>query len=344
MHQMGSGKIKRTIKFYFNSKNRSKLSYINNKKKRILNERIKNFYINSDFKRSPDTFDKLAFWKSNQYLDYFFYISPIILKSILNDTVYKHHFLLIYIISKLFNGNITSEELDTIDNLIDYYLSKLDTYYAKSEFTINCHQLKHLTTTVRNYGPLKYLNGFIFEHNNGQLKKIVKSGYGIIEQIMEKFEIKFIKILNYKSNENQDNEIITGTKYKLNQQICYKNIFLDHKKYSSYLNNNSRLKDYYVRIENNQYFKVNYFFENNSNLFFEGELIEIIDNLEERIDQNIFKLEYIFNAIQTSIKYVVNVNLIVDRVLFSPSFEKTKSNHTNNNTGFIINFIHNFHN
>lgn len=256
--------------------------------------------------------------------------------------MYGHYCLLVYIYSRLWFGEVSDGDLVNIRILIDKYLSKICEFYDDTEFTINCHQLIHLPKTVGKLGPLHNLTAFPFEHMNGVLVKCVKSGYGIIEQIMNKFEIKMITNLKYKKN--KDNAFSASSNYKYKNKKCFKKITKNNLVITSSNNSKSKFRDYYVKCKNSEYFKVLYYFEQNSQLYFEGIKIDILGPLQFIVDDITLNLDYILDAKQTTARKIVEVDSILDRVLFVTKFEKGKSSYGNINLGFIINFVHKLHN
>lgn len=95
--------------------------------------------------------------------------------------------VLVYSVSKLWEGNITKNDLDSISQLLKLFVNDIDRLYGEKEHTPNMHNIIHLSLCVFNLGPLKEYNAFIFEHFNSYLKKFTHSSYAVNHQIAEDY-------------------------------------------------------------------------------------------------------------------------------------------------------------
>lgn len=85
---------------------------------------------------------------------------------------YVHHFQLlsagIYI---LLQSKIDTEQISVAERMLIQFADEFETLYGIDSVTMNIHLLRHMSTAVRNLGPLWAQSAFGFEANNGVLVK-----------------------------------------------------------------------------------------------------------------------------------------------------------------------------
>lgn len=346
LHQLSLGIVKRILKFSLDSKNKDRPCFI--KKQDTFDLRLFEFTMNDDFKRDILPASRYKHWKGNQFLQYFFYVLPIALKSLVNTNVYKHHFKLIYIYSKLFNGGLSADELRFIEQLISSYLNDCERFYGKSIHVINMHLVNHLTDNYRELGPLGDHTAFLFEHMNGELSKKVSSPNHIQQQILNNsiFDFNF-KLTNGKKN-NLDIKIEPiGKKFKHDHQNeCYSKIKINNKIFTSSLSKEKRRKrNCYILTKDNRFGKIIYFFKLNGCIYFKYNEIKITDKLFSVQEEERLELDHILLGRKTKNFYTSNCTNIKEKISFQKKFRSESSNLLNDNTGYLIrtNFFK-FHN
>lgn len=101
--------------------------------------------------------------------------------------------------------SVSLETLEHIHELSNLFIKDLEKIVSKFEYTINIHSLSHLALIVLLFGPLKYINAFVFEHFIGKIKNYINSPYGVNEQIRKDYTLDFfLKINNEKVVEKED--------------------------------------------------------------------------------------------------------------------------------------------
>lgn len=344
MHMIFSGINPRLLNYQLSFENRNKPSYIKKPDQRILDERILKSNYNSDFKRLPKSIFELNNWKSTQNFDYFFYLGPIVLQSILNKEAYEHYLLLVYIISKLYNGHLTINELNQIDDLVKIFLNNINQFYDQHEYTMNVHQLNHLVKTFKNYGPLKYLTAFSFESFNGDVKKSIKGGFGVLKQIFNRNELKIAYDIKSIKGDDKNFKTISKGYANNNNLTCYSKIKKNSLIISSFEKSKSSLKDYYVKTKD-RYFRINYFFMDIfKKLYFCGDVIDCLGYLNFKVNGQELNLCHLIKAKQSTIRENIEVDKIEERVLFFKTFVEKSSEFEDPNLGFIIEFKFHVHN
>jgi hypothetical protein len=337
-----NGHIQRSFKSMQNFNFRNYNFFIPKEFRFIIDSRINNLNVNSFFKRNTSPFTNINDWKANQVFDFFFYLSLHVLDSFLPDIVYKSIFLIIYIINKLWSGCMV-RELDELDNLVKLYLKTIENIYPNSELTINLHQVSHLIKHYRNHGSLSNCNAFIFESLLGIIKKLVKSPYGIMEQISSNFELIFF---NRKPKDKDLEFRVVGKSYKENNldQERFKKIQKNKTVVTSYDNSFTKIHDYYVETNNFEFFKVLYYIKENNTTFAIGQKFRKVCNLSNVINNQRLELDYISKVKLTEEVVKFSVNDISKKVIFLPEFHERRAVFKDTNTGLIVNTKHVVHN
>ncbi|CAC5380275.1 unnamed protein product [Mytilus coruscus] len=98
---------------------------------------------------------------------------------------YLMHFtLLVRSIYNLSRENISGQEIDNAEQCLFKFVELFTSFYPERNLTMNCHQLLHITDSVRANGPLFANNCFIFEDLNGYLLKNIHGTTGVETQVI----------------------------------------------------------------------------------------------------------------------------------------------------------------
>lgn len=103
-------------------------------------------------------------WKAVEFRNFLLYTSPVVLRYLLKKDMY-YHFLTFYIaITILIRPNLCQKEfIDYAEALLKNFFS-FEILYGKQYMSHNIHNLLHLCSDVRIYGPLDNFNAFHFEN------------------------------------------------------------------------------------------------------------------------------------------------------------------------------------
>lgn len=71
--------------------------------------------------------------------------------------------------------SITLEMIDYAEALLIKFVRLFQKYFGKEHMTYNVHLLLHISSAVRNWGPLWTHNAFPFENENRILLRLKKS-------------------------------------------------------------------------------------------------------------------------------------------------------------------------
>ncbi len=72
------------------------------------------------------------------------------------------------------------------ENLLKYFVSKSSELYGKEFIVYNVHSLIHLSKEAENFGCLDECSAFAYENYLQSLKKLIRNGRHLIEQIVKK--------------------------------------------------------------------------------------------------------------------------------------------------------------
>lgn len=118
----------------------------------------------------------------------------------------KHLALLVTAIHTFLQDSITETMINEAHVLLIKFVVQFQEYFRKSAMTYNVHLLLHISTGVRNWGPLWTHNAFCFENENRFVLQMKTSPHLIATQIAERF-------LFYKQISRSIGEIARGNRF-----------------------------------------------------------------------------------------------------------------------------------
>lgn len=127
------------------------------------------------FSRKLRKFSQVSDWKAEEWKNWLFYYSHIILPSFLPKQYFQSFFKFSKAIFCLCNTTITKEDLQKCTIDLNSFVEECEKLYGSTICTLNLHLLLHLTGFVQKYGPLWVYWCFPFEKNLGYYKKFQSS-------------------------------------------------------------------------------------------------------------------------------------------------------------------------
>lgn len=122
-------------------------------------------------------------WKATEFRTFLLYVSIVVLKKHL-PSFYYDHFLLLFCSVVILNSEYFIQTLlPYADDMIKSYLNIFKDKYGAEHFTSNLHNLSHLVSEVKRFGPLCNFDAYKFENKLQQIKKMIRSGRNHIVQI-----------------------------------------------------------------------------------------------------------------------------------------------------------------
>ncbi|XP_011859092.1 PREDICTED: uncharacterized protein LOC105556604 isoform X2 [Vollenhovia emeryi] len=153
----------------------------------IINERLTSIQPPTCITRLPRTLEERKCWKASEWRSWLMWYILICLRGLLPIKYLRHVALLITAIHILLQKSVTIESIDHANELLIKFVVQFQEYFGKSSMTFNIHLLLHLSTSVKNWGPLWTHNTFPFENENRLILQMKTSPYLIAVQIARRY-------------------------------------------------------------------------------------------------------------------------------------------------------------
>lgn len=347
MHTFFAGFILRDFESMQTYSNRALSCYLGLLQREVLQSRMNAVFPNSNFKRSLDPFSKVSTWKCNQKADFFFLLGPVVFRSLLSEVAYQHYLLLVYLISRFWNGGVKKDEFRFLSQLIDSYLTDHEFIYPKTDQTSNLHQIQHLIHNFENIGPYKDKNAFVFESINGECGDMILGSVCLLEQLASRTEENMI-ITYYRQGQiwqNSDAFKLLGAGRLRDGKIRYlraKKGSIEVKSLDYYTD--SPNKDFYVWTTDGRCYEVKSFFVEENQVLCEAFEIELSDNLCALHVGVQLPIHHIFFAKLTRRIVNFDAQTICELVLYIPEFDFCRSYSADPRKGFIVRSTNQYYN
>ncbi|QRW13660.1 Transposase family Tnp2 protein [Ceratobasidium sp. AG-Ba] len=131
----------------------------------------------------PDIAEDRTLYKAEAYSFWIQYIAPIVLRNRLPEPYYEHFLLMRDIIILSVQLNITSEQIDELEAMVNRWVTDYEKYYYQYEYDrlpacpLTIHALLHIPYYIRMTGPLWASWAFVMERFCGYLLPAVKNRY-----------------------------------------------------------------------------------------------------------------------------------------------------------------------
>ena len=158
-------------------------------KRRVIDKILLAIKPPSNITRTPRSVFSMAQWKASEWRNWLLFYSPIILHDILPVVYFSHYLLLVEGIGILNMESISLEDLNIAENYLHMFVAQFEQLYRINFMTYNIHLLQHISSSVRDWGPLWSFSNFMFENNNGFLLDLFNGTQGISIQICRTFAI-----------------------------------------------------------------------------------------------------------------------------------------------------------
>ena len=114
---------------------------------------------------------QMGHFKASEYFNYLLFVSPIIFRERLSDSLYHQLLFLVFGIRILMQSS-AEEDIVVAESLLEKFCSGVkDVFQSETAETINVHCLKHLSYQCRSYGPLFVFSAMAFESANRTLNQ-----------------------------------------------------------------------------------------------------------------------------------------------------------------------------
>lgn len=153
----------------------------------IINERLTSFQLPVFIGRVPSKIDSGATFTAEQWMNWTIYFSIYCLYGILSTDQFEcwRHFVLAC--RRLCKRNITPSDVAIADGLLWLFVKRVKLLYGEKFITPNMHMQCHLSSCVRDFGPLHSFWLFAFERYNGLLGNQPNNNRAVEIQLMTRF-------------------------------------------------------------------------------------------------------------------------------------------------------------
>lgn len=144
--------------------------------------------IPSEFSRDCRRLTYISYFKATEFKQIICYTGIVVLRNLMNEDIY-YHFLLLHCAVRILSCPTLSripENVNKADELIQEYVSTYHTIYGANKLVHNVHNLLHLADCVRQFGPLNSFSAYKFECFMQQLKRPIKNGNHVLQQLFNR--------------------------------------------------------------------------------------------------------------------------------------------------------------
>lgn len=205
MHLICLGVIKKMIIMWTKGPRSARLS-------RIFINKISHMLITcrntmpNDFVRKPRSLKEVKFWKAVEFRNFLLYTAPIVLRGVLERKKYIHFLTLHVAITILTRQNLCQKELiNFAEALLDHFVKSFEILYGKQYISHNVHNLLHICSDVRTYGPLDKFSAFRFENYMSFIKRRLRKNEKPLQQLIRRYrEIENHNVLRSEHDSNNE--------------------------------------------------------------------------------------------------------------------------------------------
>ena len=196
MHCVDLGVTRRMLNYWKEGPRRNRLTYTQLQRLSDMNEAVGKHFP-SAFNRKPRRFDELKMWKATEFRTFLLYVGPVILREVVDPTLYSLFVSLSVAISLLSNPRLVREHADYADTLLEYFVEQSIDIFGEHFCTYNVHSLRHLKQFAVQAGCLGECSAYKFENHMTTIKRAVRgSGDPLVQianRLAEKKQISSLK-------------------------------------------------------------------------------------------------------------------------------------------------------
>ena len=143
-------------------------------------------FIPREFARKPRPMIEVDRWKATEFPQFLLYTGPLVLKSILHESVYQHFMLLSVATYICVSPQLSEHYLGYAHELLLMFVQQASVLYGMGFVVYNVHSLSHVVDDVKRFGVLDNISAFPFENHLRYLKKLVKRPSLPLNQIVSR--------------------------------------------------------------------------------------------------------------------------------------------------------------
>ena len=189
MHDILLGVAKNFLTLWTDSGNKDRPYYIG-KHVKALDKVMKGICPPYMVSRLPRKLSAKDHWKASEYRSWLLFYAVPCLRGKLEATYLLHFSTLVEAVYILLGEGITENDLQGAESLLCAFVKHSEELYGMSVMGLNFHNLTHLVSCVRQWGPLWAWSCFCFESFNGELKKSVHGTGNVCRQIFWAMQVQ----------------------------------------------------------------------------------------------------------------------------------------------------------
>lgn len=280
MHCAELGVMKKILHLWLDSTNHTKPYYIKKKNQELLNKRLLSIKSICDFSRKPREVTKFKEFKANELLLLMLYYLRFALNGIIDSKYIKHFHLFCSAMYMLMLDSIPHQKIEEADKRLNRFADEFETLYGRQNITMNIHLIRHISSAVRDCGPLWSQSAYGFESNNGIIVRGITSKRDIAHSITWKYIQKQTQSINgtikqfsvgkiipvQLSEDEKELYTILGTELK-EKQFIHTKIVLNGVIFKSLRSKKIGTVDYFIQTNDKKLGMVLYYLNVDSNLY-----------------------------------------------------------------------------
>lgn len=138
-----------------------------------------------DFSRPSRTVSEIKFWKATEFRTFILYTGPVILENLITPEMHQN-FLYLHVAVKICMRADLIKYADIAENLFKHFIDTFEEIYGSELISSNVHNLVHLVSSVKKFGPLDEFATFPFENFLGRIKNLIKKQNQELQQVAKR--------------------------------------------------------------------------------------------------------------------------------------------------------------
>lgn len=139
-----------------------------------------------EFSRKPRRLDDLERFKATEFRQFLLYTGPIVLKNVVTPQSYELCMSLSVAIGILVSDKFNLSLNSYANDLLQFFVKKFEALFGRQQVSYNVHCVLHLAADARRLGPLDSFSAFQYESKLGTLKKLIRSSYKPLQQVVNR--------------------------------------------------------------------------------------------------------------------------------------------------------------
>lgn len=185
-HSVCLGVTRQLANLWFDSRNHEQEWYIGTKSD-LLDKELVTIKPPVEIIRVPRSVADRKYWKASEWRSFLLFYALPLLNGVLLRKFWNHLFLFVFAMHILLGEKVKRCDIDVAERALRKFTLQFEKLYGAANMTFNVHLLTHITTSVRNWGPLWATSTFSFESFNGTLLKYFHGTTHVPEQIVRRF-------------------------------------------------------------------------------------------------------------------------------------------------------------